>query len=373
MSFGAPFLRLTWPIGVLFCVAAIACKETRDIAEPPLYESAPFPVGTAVSITRVWEDPTYEAVVRHHFNRVTPESAMKMAAIHPERDTYNWVYADGLIDFAEASGKTVHGHVLVWHEALPSWVNEFQGDEAAWTALLEEHVTTVVSRYAGRVAQWDVVNEAFEDDGSLRATVWAEHIGPDYLELAFQWAAEADPNAALFYNDFGLVSHPDKLAAVLDMVDAFRAHDPPIRIDGVGLQLHVDLTRPDVAALESTVDTLTAHGLMVHFSELDVALNPDGSLEEVTDALLEAQRDRYQEIVAAQATLAENVSAGVTVWGVSDADSWIRLEKGRLDWPLLFDEAFQPKPAFFGFKDGLEAAGPPATPAPATLTQTAHP
>ncbi len=351
-------------------IGLLACRETAGISEAPLRDAATFPVGVAVSVSRVWEDPTYEALVRHHFDSLTPESAMKMAAIHPERDAYNWVYADGLVEFARETGQRLHGHVLVWHEDLPGWVATFQGDASAWSAMLEEHITTIVTRYADAFDQWDVVNEAFEDDGTLRHTIWAEHLGEDYVAACFQWAGAADPGAKLFYNDFGLASSPQKLAAVLEMVDDLRSREPPVPIHGIGLQMHVDLEHPTIEEVAHAAGAIAGRGLLVRFSELDVALNPGGEDIDLSSALLEAQRERYREIVAFYAGLPDEVQAGITVWGVSDADSWMRLEAGRMDWPLLFDEAYQAKPAFFGFAAGLQ---PGDTSPAATITRSWRP
>ncbi|MGH8130456.1 MAG: endo-1,4-beta-xylanase, partial [Steroidobacteraceae bacterium] len=210
--------------------------------EPPpgidvdnLYVLAPagMPVGVAVpaggAANSVLASAERRTIVDAHFSQVTAENIMKPSFLHPERDRYFFDDADALVGYAASQGKTVHGHVLIWHNRLPGWIGDFApGDTTAWRDMLADHVTTIVSRYAADnvVVSWDVVNEAFadrDDDGDglydLRDTVWLDNAGPEYLELAFRSANAVDADADLYYNDYNLAGVPEKLDAVLAMVE----------------------------------------------------------------------------------------------------------------------------------------------------------
>jgi GH35 family endo-1,4-beta-xylanase len=248
-------------------------------------------------------------------------------------------------------------------------MNTFSGDAAAWSDMMSNHITQVVAHFAAGdvVVSWDVVNEAFADsdanmDGlyDLRHTIWLDNIGAGYLALAFRSAAAADPNADLYYNDYNIAGVPAKLNAVLDLVDQFRNDPNPVPIHGIGFQMHVSLTWPDIIQIRDSFALAVATGLKVKISELDITVNTDASgnpmsLTTLTDAVAAQQEQRYRDIVAAY--LAEVPAAqrgGISVWGIADVDSW-RRGSNALEWPLLFDDTFQAKPALQGFADGLSA------------------
>jgi endo-1,4-beta-xylanase len=241
------------------------------------------------------------------------------------------------------------------------------GDASAWTDMMTDHIATIAGHFAtnGVVVSWDVVNEAFADsdadmDGrnDLRSTPWLDNIGPGYLASAFRAAAAAAPNADLYYNDYNLAGVPAKLAAVLDLVEAFRNDPNPVPIHGIGFQMHISLTWPDADRIRDAFALAAATGLKVKISELDVTVNTDGagdpmSLTTLTNAVAEEQRERYRSVVAAYLdTVPAAQRGGITVWGIADIDSWRRATNPR-EWPLLFDDGFRPKPALSGFADGL--------------------
>lgn len=158
-----------------------------------------FPIGASINSRLLAENNAYRNVAIAEFTSVTAENHMKMMLVHPEANRFDFSKGDEIVAFAKDHQKRIHGHTLVWHNQVPKWMNEFSGDTQAWEAMLKNHIQTVAKHYKGQVAGWDVVNESFLDDGSLRPTVWSKNI-PDYIAKSFQWAHEADPNAILFYN-----------------------------------------------------------------------------------------------------------------------------------------------------------------------------
>jgi endo-1,4-beta-xylanase len=274
---------------------------------------------------------------------------MKMINLAPSaKDRYAWADADYLADFAQANGIRVHGHCLVWHSSLPNWINTYTGTTEDWKALLRDYITTVVSRYRGKVASWDVVNEILTDDGAPRSTVWLQKIGWEYVALAFQAAHAADPDAVLFYNEYGQEYSLVKLAAINDTVKSLISRGVPIH--GIGLQMHTNINQSAESVVNAILETART-GLKIHVSELDVALNRDKKTDyAVNTADLNTQKSRYRSIAAAIARVPENQNWGITTWGVGDADSWL---KDSPDYPLLFDDHYQRKSCHDGLLEGF--------------------
>ena len=349
------------------CVCA-TCKKTEVPPAETLQSAASFPMGASVSGKLLQENAAYRNVVATEHNSVTAENAMKMNRLHPAADRYDFIEADYIVDFARSQGrKRVHGHTLVWHSFGDiGWVKNFQGDSAAWENLLKTHIQTVAKHFKDKVASWDVVNEAFHDDGTLRVedkmvndkksegSIWARKLGRDYMARAFRYAHEADPAALLFYNDYGQEYSPSKVKAIEGLVADFKRRGVPIH--GIGLQMHTSLNASN-DGIANALRRLAATGLKVHISELDVLVSnwrndPDLVF---TDALKQAQREKYKFIAAAYR---DNVPAaqryGITNWNVGDADSWIRSFVKIHDWPLPFDDNYQRKPAYYGLLEGLK-------------------
>lgn len=334
-------------------------------SELRLFTLADFPVGVAVPAdpwpNSLLASPERQDIVIRHFNGLTAENAMKMAYLQPEPGEFHFEDADALVDFAEQYGLAMHGHALVWHNQAPDWMNALSGPPEIFRDALVTHVRTVATHYAGRVASWDVVNEAFLDEtpAEYRETIWYESLGPDYIELAFRTAREAAPEADLYYNDYDISGAigPAKLDRILVMIDDFLARDVPI--DGLGFQMHVSIREPSLDQIAEALGKAVERGILVRISELDIAVNPGNDQSATfTDALADAQRQRYEDVVRIYLeTVPPSQRGGITVWGITDGDSWIPGFRGRPDWPLLFTADFAPKPALEGFADGLSAGG----------------
>jgi len=317
-----------------------------------LYTMLPFPIGASVNANLMQSNTKYNGVVKKEFNSITAENAMKFGALHPSQFTYNWTDADYLVSFAQANGKRVHGHTLVWYTSLPSWVTSFAGDSAAWENLLKTHIQTVVAHFKGKVVSWDVVNEDFEDTGIPRNSIWRQKLGNDYVARCFQYAYQADSTALLFYNDYGHEYSAAKRTAIINMVTALKNRGIPIH--GIGMQFHTTATQSD-ANISAAINTAAATGLKVHISELDVRLNAAAVPGLVyTPALGELQASRYLYIVKTYNAIPANQRFGITTWNVGDADSWIPGWQGAPDWPLPFDGSYLRKPAYYGIINGVK-------------------
>jgi endo-1,4-beta-xylanase len=341
-------------------------QSHESAATPPITPSAPMlrdqtsmPIGVALGVGRFESSSSIRYspqasqlrnLAASEFSSVVAENVMKPEYIHPQENQYNWSDGDYLVKFAQQNHMQIHGHTLVWHNALPSWMSNYSGD---WESMLADHITTVVSHYSSDISSWDVVNEAFLDDGSPRTTLWSTHI-PDYLAKAYTLAHAADPDAELYYNDYNIEAMPKKLGAVLKMVTDFRTRDIPI--DGIGFQLHIDRYWPSTTEIGQAFSRCVAMGLKVRISELDIRMNPDNTATALTPELAELQRQRYREVVRTYLnTVPAELRGGITVWGLTDALSWTPWYYKIPDWPLLFDANFQRKPAWTGLSEALNA------------------
>jgi endo-1,4-beta-xylanase len=308
-----------------------------------LAERRNFLVGAAVAINPLRSEPQYAETLRREFNVLTAENVMKIGILHPDPDRYDFSAADELVRFAEQNGMQVRGHVLVYDRDLPWWLANRAYSRDEMITILRNHVQTVVSRYRGRIFAWDVVNEAIADDGSLRNTIWLRTIGPEYIELAFRWAREADPGALLFYNDYNNEGLDRKSDAVYSLVSDLVQRGVPI--DGVGLQMHVKLaTPPNLPDVAANMGRIASLGLQVHVSEMDVEVWGIGGTDQDR---LNAQADMYRQL--AQICLSEPACTALITWGFTDKYTWLG------GTPLLFDAAYQPKPAYDALKEALSA------------------
>lgn len=352
---------------ILFFASALFLTACADQPATTLKEAFAdhFYIGTAMNVPQILGvDHEGAAITAEHFNAIVAENCMKSEEIHPAQGQYFFDEADAFVAFGEEHGMFITGHTLVWHSQLAPWFPyDDQGENVSreeMIARLKDHISTVVGRYKGRIKGWDVVNEAILDDGSLRQTPFLEIIGEDYLELAFQFAHEADPEAELYYNDYSMAS-PAKRERVVQLVRDLKAKG--IRIDGVGMQGHMGMDYPDVAEFEKSIEAYAAEGVKVMITEWDIsalptvrqgaeisdtvaymqAMNPypDGMPQEAE----EAWNERVRTFMDLFLKHSDKISR-VTAWGVTDRSSWLNNwpMPGRTNYPLLFDRNNQLKP-----------------------------
>jgi endo-1,4-beta-xylanase len=344
------------------CFLVLACSKKEQAGTPApgepttdtagLYAHAGFPVGASINIDLLKNNAVYTALVAKEFNSVTAENVMKMDAIQPTQGNFTFGQADYLINFAQQHHMRVHGHALVWYQALPGWVTNFKGDSSAWENMLKTHIQTEVGHFKGKVVSWDVVNEAIDEDGTLRKNVWSQHLGPDYVARCFQYARQADPDVLLFYNDYGHEYSSVKRAAIIALVTDMKNRGIPI--DGIGMQMHTNTSVSD-NAISAAITAMANIGLKVHISELDISVNPNNDQNMTyTAAIASIQSLKYQSVVKAYNGLPASQKFGITTWDVGDADSWIPPYYHRPDWPLPFDASYKRKAAWQGFVNGLK-------------------
>jgi endo-1,4-beta-xylanase len=327
-----------------------------------------FRVGAAMDTDQITgKDARGDAILISQFNSISPENVMKWEVIHPRPDAYDFTLADKYVEFGLKHHMFIVGHNLCWHSQTPAWVfKDEKGNPLTREALLErlhDHIRTVVGRYKGKIDSWDVVNEALNEDGTLRQSPWMKIIGEDYIVKAFQFAHEADPNVQLNYNDYNLET-PAKRKGAIALVKRLQAAGVPIAV--VGVQGHLHLDWPSAADEEATITDLAAAGVKVAITELDIDVLPSawGHSADVSLKIAENPKlnpypkglpdDVQQRLAKRYADLFavywkhRDVVTRVTLWGVTDAQSWLNdwPVKGRTSYPLLFDRDGNPKPAF---------------------------
>ena len=303
--------------------------------------------GTAVAVPTIVENLKYATLVGAEFSSLTPENVMKWSFVEPARGDLHWDAADTVVDFAQAHDQIVRGHALVWDKQLPAWLTPGTFDKATLTQILHDHITAEVGRYAGKVAAWDVVNEALNDNGSLRNTIWKTTLGPDYIAEAFEWAHAADPKAKLYINDYNAEGLNDKSDALYVLVKSLL--DQGVPIGGVGFQTHLDATVGGFPpAMAANLQRFTALGLEVAITELDVRVHVPPTVDE-----LSRQTSYYTQAIGA--CLAVSGCVGVTVWEFTDRYSWVPSSfpgEGAAD---LYDSNMNPKPVLTAVRETLAA------------------
>ena len=348
-------------------VAACGNQKATVVEEPSLKDAVgdKFLMGVALNVNQSsGVDTSSIKLVKQHFNSIVAENCMKCEVIHPEEDRYDFTLADQFVSFGEKNGMAVIGHCLIWHSQLAPWfcVDE-KGNNVTPEVLkqrMKDHITTIVTRYKGRIKGWDVVNEAILEDGSYRKSKFYEILGEEFIPLAFQYAHEADPDAELYYNDYAM-NMPGKREGVVKLVSSLK--EKGIRIDAVGMQGHMVMDYPDINEFEQSIVAFAGTGVKVMVTEWDMSalptvkqsanisdtvayqkmLNPYP--ETLPDSVSKAWNNRMKQFFGLFEKHADVISR-VTAWGVSDSDSWKNdfPVKGRHDYPLLFDRNYQPKP-----------------------------
>ena len=355
---------------LLVTVCAAACLVPSEVVAADTLKDVLgkyFTVGAAVNVDVVWGRNAAEAkIVTDNFNSIVAENCMKGEEIHPEEDTYFWDDADRTVKFAEDNGLEMIGHCLVWHSQPPKWMfTDEKGDTVSREVLIRrmrDHITTVMTRYKGRIKGWDVVNEAVNDDGTMRETPYYKIIGPDYIELAFKFAHAADPDAELYINDYAMAK-PGKRATTCRIVRDLKAKG--CRVDAIVMQSHNGYDYPDLKEYEASIDSFAACGVKVMMTELDLNMLPnpesfsgaeisqnfkyDEKYNPYKNGLTpEAERlfeQRYLEMFKIYYRHRHQISR-ITLWGVTDATSWLNdfPVLGRTNYPLLFGRDNKAKP-----------------------------
>lgn len=318
-----------------------------------------FPIGVAVK-PQMMEIGAEADLILAQFNSMTAENAMKMGPIHPEENRYNWEAADKIADFAVKNGLKLRGHTLCWHNQTPNWFfTDSEGKQVnkeILLARLKSHIFEVVKRYKGKIYAWDVVNEAVPDEGIeiYRKSKFYEIIGDEYIEYAFRYAHEADADALLFYNDYN-TENKGKREKIYQIITNLIKKGVPVH--GVGLQGHWSLTEPTAQALEESITKFASLGLKVQITELDVSVytqehesreKTDTDKAEFTAEMNQRQATHYKMLFEVFRKHKDKIT-GVTFWNLSDKSSWLDNfpVKGRKNFPLLFDENYQPKKAYW--------------------------
>jgi endo-1,4-beta-xylanase len=320
-------------------------------------------IGTAVQASALSSDTKYAAGVSREFGSVTPENEMKWSSVEPTQGQPNFGPADAIVNFATANGESIRGHNLVWHQQLPNWLTSGNFNQAQLTSILQQHIATEVGRYKGKITAWDVVNEPFNEDGSMRSDIWTQTLGPSYIATALTAARQADPAAKLYLNDFNIEDVNAKSNAMLSLVTSLKQQGVPI--DGVGFEAHFVLGGIP-SRLQENIQRFVNAGVSVWITELDVRMNLPA-----TTAMLTQQAQNYTTVT--NACLAVAGCVGITVWEYTDKYSWVPGAFSGQGAADLFDQNIDPKAAYTAMIQALGGSNATPTPTPPTPTPTGTP
>lgn len=349
------------------CVAALVFATSASAQTPSLKDvfKNDFLIGTAMNTPQIeGKDVAADQLIKQQFNAVTPENCMKAEIIQPGWDKYNFELADKLVAFAKKNNIKVNAHNLIWHSQLPAFMRHMQSADSVRQYFVN-HITKVASRYDGKVYSWDVVNEALNEDGTLRKDIFLEKLGDDYIVEAFRLAEKAAPHTKLYYNDYN-IEQPKKRAGAIALIKKIQAAG--VRIDGVGIQGHWSAGKVPMKDIEESIREFSALGIEVMFTELDLSVLPNpwdkvtadvsatakGSAQMnpytngLPDSVQQLLAKSYADLFTLFMKYKKDISR-VTFWGVNDGQSWLNgfPIRGRTNYPLLFDRNFKPKPAFY--------------------------
>jgi endo-1,4-beta-xylanase len=337
---------------------ALAATTLRQLAD-----AKNLKMGTAVTASTLTGNARYGSTAAAEFNALTPGNEMKWGSVEPNRGQFNWSGADQVVATASAHNQVVRGHTLVWHNQLPGWLTSGSFTGPQLLQIMQQHIATEVGRYAGKLISWDVVNEPFNDDGSMRSTIFSQGIGPSYIADALTAARQADPTAKLYLNDYNIEGVNAKSTALLNLVTSLKQQGVPI--DGVGIQTHLILGQVP-SDFAQNMARFAALGLDVWLSEIDVRMNLPADATKTA-----RQASDYGQIV--HACLAVSRCVGMTVWGFTDFDSWVPSTfpgQGSAD---IWDQNIDPKPAVYNAVSvalGGTQVSPSPSPAPSPTATT---
>jgi len=358
MRFINPYLFV---VTTLLAVSCTSQKETASLKD--VYKND-FYIGTALSVDQIeGKDAKVDSLIKKEFDAITAENIMKSMYTHPQNDKYDFALSDKFVAYGEKNKMFIHGHTLIWHSQLAPWMEKI-ADSTEMKSFMEDHITTIVSKYKGRIDSWDVVNEALNEDGTLRQSVFLKTLGEKYLVDAFKLAEKADPKVDLYYNDYNL-EDPAKRAGAIALIKKIKAAGG--KIDGVGSQGHWNLNSPSLEEIEKSILEYSALGIKVAFTELDITVLPnpwdlkgadvnqkfEGNPkmnpypEKLPDSVQNRLAERYASIFKLFLKHKNKISR-VTFWGVYDGQSWLNdwPIKGRTNYPLPFDTNLKHKKAY---------------------------
>lgn len=349
--------------GILAAACAGGTTQTKEIGLKDVVGNK-FLVGAALNVRQSsGADTSSLKIVKRHFNSIVAENCMKSEEIQPREGEFFFDEADKFVNFGIENNMSIIGHCLIWHSQCPDWFfTDDKGNNVSPEILrqrMKTHISTVVGRYKGKIKGWDVVNEAIVEDGSYRKSKFYEILGEEFIPLAFQYAHEADPNAELYYNDYGM-NVKGRREGVVKLIRSLK--EKGLRIDAVGMQGHMGMDYPDIKEFEESMLAFAAEGVKVMITEWDMSALPTArqsanisdtvafrkSLNPYPDALPDSVNTAWNKRMDEFFTLFEkhsDIVTRVTAWGVSDGDSWKNdfPVRGRKDYPLLFDRNYQPK------------------------------
>ena len=360
-------IKLICPLmlaGLFFTACSPGKKISTVTASLKESYKTDFLIGTALNAVQIKEkEPNAAALVPQQFNAITPENIMKCVIIHPYWDKFDFTLSDKIINYGKKHNITVFGHTLIWHSQLAPFVAKIS-DKDSFKYFFTNHINTIAARYDGKVKGWDVVNEALEEDGSMRKSIFLDKLGPDFVTEAFRLTQAAAPNTELYYNDYNN-EQPKKRAGCIALIKKIKAAG--VRIDGVGIQGHWRAYNIPLKDIEESIIEYSKLGLKVMFTELDLGVLPnpwDGDAADVNrkaeysakmnpysnglpDSMQAKLTKGYEDLFKLFVKHKDKISR-VTFWGVNDGQSWLNgwPIAGRTNYPLLFDRNFKPKPAF---------------------------
>lgn len=350
---------------LIFCSCSAGRKNSVSKGPVSLKEvfKNDFGIGTALNTEQIEEkDPKAAILIPQQFNMATPENIMKAEIIHPLWAVYNFDMADKMVAYCQKNNIKINAHTLIWHSQLPAFARRLQ-DVDSFKTFFSEHIKTVAGHYDGKVYSWDVVNEALNEDGTMRKSVFFQKLGDNFVTEAFRIAQSAAPNTQLYYNDYNN-EQPAKRAGCIALIKKIQAAG--VRIDGVGIQGHWHLGKMPLKDIEESIEQYAALGIKVMFTELDIEVLPrnfqgaDVSQRMnnaassnpypngLPDSLQQQLANDYEALFKLFLKHKKDVTR-VTFWGVNDGQSWLNgwPVRGRTNYPLLFDRNFGPKPAFY--------------------------
>ncbi|PRY01798.1 endo-1,4-beta-xylanase [Allonocardiopsis opalescens] len=348
--------RLAVPLLAVLCALGVALPAQADIdgSLRDLPGAQGFRIGTAVDPNRLNNEADYRNTTIEQFNSITAENVMKWETIQPSRGQFNWSGADQVVNFAQANDQIVYGHTMIWHSQLPSWVRDGGMSATQLRTVMQEHIAALGGRYRGEIYAWDVVNEAFNEDGTFRDSVFYRTLGESYIADALRWADQADPNARLYINDYNVEGINAKSDGLYNL--ARRLLQQGVPLDGIGMQAHL-IGGQVPSTMQQNIQRFADLGLEVTITELDIRVPTPAS-----NASIQQQGNDYRAVM--NACLNVSACTGVTVWGVTDRYSWVPDTFPGQGAALPIDENYNAKPAYWAMYEALGGEDPGPGPGP---------